>query len=63
MPRKIPTEIVLGSLAIELILRGGDLAIRVRDAKSPLRVDFPGLRVYPIDPELAHRRAIRAVRP
>ena len=47
---KDPTEIVLGSLAIELILRGGDLAIRVRDAKSPLRVDFPGLRVYPIDP-------------
>jgi len=47
---KDPTEIVLGSLAIELILRGGDLAIRVRDAKSPLRVEFPGLRVYPIDP-------------
>ena len=49
MPRKIP-RIVLGSLALELILRGGDLAIRVRDAKSPLRVEFPGLRVYPIDP-------------
>jgi uncharacterized protein len=45
-----PDELVLGSLAIELIFRGGDLAIRVRDSKSPLSTAFPGLRVYPIDP-------------
>src|SRR5450432_155617 len=45
-----PDELVIGSLSIELILRGGDLAIRVRDANNPLRVQFPGLSVYPIDP-------------
>jgi uncharacterized protein len=45
-----PDELVIGSLAIELISRGGDLAIRVRDRKSPLRVEFLGLPVYPIDP-------------
>lgn len=47
---KDPDELTVGSLAIELILRGGDLAIRVRDAKSALRTEFPGLSVYPIDP-------------
>jgi len=47
---KHPDELIVGSLAIELILRGGDFAIRVRDSKSPLRTDFPGLSVYPIDP-------------
>jgi uncharacterized protein (DUF1684 family) len=45
-----PTELVTGSLTLELILRGGDLAIRVRDVKSPLRVGFTGLNVYPVDP-------------
>jgi uncharacterized protein (DUF1684 family) len=47
---KDPDELSIGSLAIELILRGDDLAIRVRDAKSPARTEFQGLRVYPIDP-------------
>jgi len=47
---KDPDELVIGSLGIELIVRGGDLAIRVRDAKNPLRIQFPGLSVYPIDP-------------
>jgi uncharacterized protein (DUF1684 family) len=45
-----PDELSIGSLAIELILRGDDLAIRVRDSKSPQRTDFPGLQVYPVDP-------------
>lgn len=47
---KDPDELVIGSLSIELILRGGDLGIRVRDVNNALRVGFPGLSVYPIDP-------------
>jgi uncharacterized protein (DUF1684 family) len=47
---KDPDELVIGSLAIELILRGDALAIRVRDAKNPKRTEFPGLPVFPVDP-------------
>jgi uncharacterized protein (DUF1684 family) len=47
---KDPDELLIGSLAIELILRGDSLAIRVRDSKSPKRTAFPGLQVFPVDP-------------
>jgi uncharacterized protein len=45
-----PDDVVLGSLTLELIRRGDQLALRVRDAKSAARLSFPGIPAYPVDP-------------
>jgi uncharacterized protein (DUF1684 family) len=45
-----PDDIVLGSLTLQLIRRGDDLAIRVRDSKSAARLEFPGLPAFDVDP-------------
>jgi uncharacterized protein (DUF1684 family) len=45
-----PDDVVFGSLTVQLIRRGDDLAIRVRDSQSPSRISFPGIPTYPIDP-------------
>jgi uncharacterized protein len=45
-----PDEVVFGSLSLQLIRRGDDLAIRVRDSQSAARISFPGIPTYPIDP-------------
>jgi len=45
-----PDEVVFGSLSLQLIRRGDDLAIRVRDAQSSARMSFPGIPTYPVDP-------------
>jgi len=44
-----PDDVVLGSLTLQLVRRGDDLAIRVRDSQSPARISFPGIPTYPID--------------
>ena len=43
-------RIAIGSLSIELIRRGDDLAVRVRDADHPARRSFAGIPSYPADP-------------
>jgi len=46
-----PDELTIGSLMLELIRRGADLAIRVRDSQSAARLSFAGIPYYPIDPD------------
>jgi uncharacterized protein (DUF1684 family) len=43
-------QVTLGSLTLELIKRGDDFAVRVRDSKSAARVAFTGVPMYPVDP-------------
>ncbi len=43
-----PTELIAGSLHFMLIERGGHLGIRVRDSVSPNRLQFKGLRYFPV---------------
>jgi uncharacterized protein len=43
-----PTELVAGSLHFMLIDRGGRLGIRVRDSVSPNRLQFKGLKYFPV---------------
>jgi uncharacterized protein len=43
-----PTEIVAGSLHFMLIERAGHLGIRVRDSVSPNRLQFKGLKYFPV---------------
>ena len=45
-----PDDVTLGSLTLQLLQRGGDFAIRIRDAQSAARRSFPGIPTYPIDP-------------
>jgi uncharacterized protein (DUF1684 family) len=47
----LPDELVSGSLTLQLIRRGDEFAIRVRDSQSPLRRSFAGIPAYPITPE------------
>ncbi|MBL8813894.1 MAG: DUF1684 domain-containing protein [Planctomycetaceae bacterium] len=44
-----PDKLQVGHTSIHLIRRSGRLAIRLRDAKSPLIRDFPGEDWYPVD--------------
>src|SRR5580658_8870194 len=46
-----PTELVAGSLHFMLIDRGGRLGIRVRDSVSPNRLQFKGLKYFPVRPD------------
>jgi uncharacterized protein (DUF1684 family) len=43
-----PTELIAGSLHFLLIERAGHLGIRVRDSVSPNRLQFKGLRYFPV---------------
>jgi uncharacterized protein (DUF1684 family) len=45
-----PDDVTLGSLTLQLLQRGGDFAVRIRDAESPVRRSFSGIPTYPIDP-------------
>lgn len=45
-----PDEVTVGTLRLELIRRGDDFALRVRDPASPARRAFSGLPAYDIDP-------------
>jgi uncharacterized protein (DUF1684 family) len=42
--------VTYGSLSFELLARGDDFALRVRDSESALRRDFQGIDAYPVDP-------------
>jgi uncharacterized protein (DUF1684 family) len=44
-----PDEVVVGALRLELIRRGDDVALRVRDPDSPARRDFAGVPAYDIE--------------
>jgi uncharacterized protein (DUF1684 family) len=44
-----PDEIAVGPLRLELIRRGDDLALRVRDPDSPRRRAFAGIAAYDVD--------------
>ena len=43
-----PTEMIAGSLHFMLIERAGHLGIRVRDSVSPNRLQFKGLKYFPV---------------
>jgi uncharacterized protein len=45
-----PDDVTLGSLTLQLLKRGDAFALRVRDAESAARRQFPGIPTYPIDP-------------
>lgn len=45
-----PDEAAVGALHFEIIKRGDDLALRVRDPDNPLRRSFAGVPAYDIDP-------------
>lgn len=44
-----PDRVTVGSLQIEVIRRGDDLALRVRDPDSPARRAFTGVPTYAVD--------------
>jgi len=44
-----PDEVAVGSLRLELIRRGDELALRVRDPGNPLRRAFAGIPAYEVD--------------
>jgi len=44
-----PDEVVVGPLRLELIRRGDDVALRVRDPDSPTRRAFAGVPAYQVD--------------
>ncbi len=58
--RGTPDKLLLGSLSLEIMERGGAFALRVRDSESPRRTGFSGIDYYPIDPSL---RVIARVEP
>lgn len=45
-----PDDVTIGSVTLQLLQRGDEFALRVRDAESAARRSFPGVPVYPIDP-------------
>jgi uncharacterized protein len=45
-----PHTIELGSITFQLLRRGSELAIRVRDKESAARRDFHGVPCYPVQP-------------
>jgi hypothetical protein len=48
-----PSVIRSGSVSFTLVRRNGQLALRVRDSKSPVRTGFAGIELFPFDPSLA----------
>ena len=49
--RPTPTELIAGTLHLQLIERAGHLGIRVRDSVSPERAGFRGLQYFPFRPD------------
>jgi uncharacterized protein len=47
-----PDVLTIGGLRMHLIDRGGAIALRVRDPKSPRRTGFKGIDYFAIDPRL-----------
>jgi uncharacterized protein (DUF1684 family) len=45
-----PDDVTLGPLTLQLLRRGDDFAIRVRDAESAARRSFREIPAYPVDP-------------
>lgn len=45
-----PPRLKVGDLLIEVTQVEGQYALRVRDAASPARANFPGIESYPLDP-------------
>ncbi len=45
-----PTKVTVGSVTLFAIDRGGKKALRVKDSAAPRRVQFSGLKYFPIDP-------------
>jgi uncharacterized protein (DUF1684 family) len=45
-----PDRLVFGPLLLEVMERAGAVAIRVRDKQNQVRLDFPGIDYFPIDP-------------
>jgi len=45
-----PHRLVVGPFIVELIRRGDDVAVRVRDPDSPARRDFAGVPCYDVNP-------------
>ncbi|MES1204619.1 MAG: DUF1684 domain-containing protein, partial [Pseudomonadota bacterium] len=45
-----PTTLTSGTLSVQLLRRGDEVAIRVRDAASPALAAFAGIPSYPVDP-------------
>lgn len=45
----VPSTIRYGDLQVEVVLRGGNYALRVRDPQSPTRQAFTGAPAYPVD--------------
>lgn len=46
-----PTELIAGTLHLQLIDRAGHLGIRVRDSVSPERAEFRGLQYFSFQPD------------
>jgi uncharacterized protein len=44
-----PTVLHLGSLSLQIIQRGDQLGVRVKDKDNPARSNFPGIESYPTD--------------
>jgi uncharacterized protein len=45
-----PDRVTIGSISLELLQRGDAFALRVRDADSVARRQFPGIPTYAVDP-------------
>jgi uncharacterized protein (DUF1684 family) len=45
-----PDVLAVGAATMQVIARGGKLAIRIKDMRSPARAAFKGLRWYPVNP-------------
>ena len=45
-----PTMLAVGTLSFFVIERGGRLGLRVRDTQNPPRLEFAGIKRFPVDP-------------
>ena len=57
------TMLSVGSLTFHVINRPGKVGIRLKDRESAVLAGFTGVESFPIDPVVAHRGALRALRP
>lgn len=46
-----PTYIEAGTMQLQLLDRGGEPVLRLRDSEAPTRVDFAGLEYFPFNPD------------
>ena len=47
-----PDVVEMGGVRMTVIERGGRLAVRARDPRSPRRTEFQGIEYFPVDPSL-----------